>query len=181
MHNAQTFNGPESAIAKKAWDIRKRLCNQLEAKRRILGIEKCPIRNLEESIRKNLFTLADLYHPRRIDPMLLRRICPLKALPPKPIVLPKGFAEFSYAAAANQSPSPPHGSMSPGSPEHTGPAPLASLTVKRQPSVTFGADDEPYRWIWLLDHRGRGGRRTESVSGIKESISSASSLVCLPQ
>ena len=184
VFNAQTFNGPGSAIAKKAWDVRKRLCEQLEAKRRILGIDKCPIRNLEEAIRKKFIYLGRSVPPPPDRPHAPPpELPPAKALPPKPVVLPKGFAEFSYAAAANLSPSPPHagGTLSPAggnaSPEYTGPAPLTSLTIKQAPSVSFGADGVPVEDSSgaMVAVAGVGTDTfTGSAVGVSESASSAS-------
>ena len=98
-------------------------------------MDKCPIMNLEDAIRKKFVNIGRALSPPKDRP---HAPPPEKVAPVKPAIsLPKGFAEFSYAQAANLSPSPPHGSLSPGSPEH-GPAPLASLKVKPLQSVSFG-------------------------------------------
>ena len=58
IYNARLFNGENSKIAQKAVDIKNRLCDNLELKRRTLGMEKCPIRNFEEVIKKKYLYLG---------------------------------------------------------------------------------------------------------------------------
>ena len=113
VENAKVFNGESSSIAKKAFAIRKRICDNLEQKRRILGLEKCPLHNLEEAIKKKF-----LYLNRHIDPPPDRPYAPALSAPStkaptRAPSIPKGFHDVSYAAAASGSPSHSGGDSSP--------------------------------------------------------------------
>ena len=58
IFNANVFNGEKSPLAKKAADVKLRLVSNLELKRNTLGIDKCPIRNFEETIKKKFLYLG---------------------------------------------------------------------------------------------------------------------------
>ena len=52
VNNSRIFNGMNSSITKKAEDIKANLKRMLEHDRNTLGIDRCPLKNFEEVIRK---------------------------------------------------------------------------------------------------------------------------------
>jgi len=52
VNNSRIFNGVTSSITKKAEDIKANLKRMLEHDRNTLGIDRCPLKNFEEVIRK---------------------------------------------------------------------------------------------------------------------------------
>lgn len=63
VDNAIAYNGVGSKIALKAKDLRKRLTSALEHDRNQLGLAYCPIRNLEEAVRKKWIYIGRVMPP----------------------------------------------------------------------------------------------------------------------
>ena len=101
IYNATLFNGPNSKITAKAKDVKSKLTKALELKRRTLGIDKCPLRNFEEAIRKKFLYLG------RALPVTVP--VPVHAVPPVGSGLGTGAGIAAAAGGESRMPPPAAG------------------------------------------------------------------------
>ena len=131
VNNSRIFNGMNSSITKKAEDIKANLKRMLEHDRNTLGIDRCPLKNFEEVIRKKYAHIG----------RELPRWEPVVQFVPK--VQPrqndnrrgaKGAAAAAAAAAALQSGQPGSGAPIP---EYIGVAapPVPAWELSKKPSA----------------------------------------------